>query len=129
MFTSINRPDFRGGAVEHGKPEMRNTLLAAVLIVTGCSGGQKAKDYETILAAEQLVKARLRDPQSADFSNTFVIRPGSKTVCGHVNARNGFGGMSGRMRFLVLDGILLIEDRSDPEAIRQLNFYWDQICV
>src|SRR3546814_7080247 len=55
-------------------------------------------------AAEKLVRRQLRDPESAIFSDMYVVGPRpdrSAVVCGTVNSRNGFGGMAGGQRFIV----------------------------
>ena len=46
------------------------------------------------------VKAKLKDPDSAQFS---MIRSGSGITCGYVNARNSYGGYSGDERFVVIN--------------------------
>lgn len=65
---------------------------------------------------ERLVKARLRDPDSARFQHL----PGG---CGLVNSRNGFGGMSGNQPFVVTAGkAVLREDHpKDFAAIWRAN--------
>lgn len=48
------------------------------------------------------VRGRLKDPDSARFDGMVVTRSAvSVTVCGYVNARNGFGAYAGRRRFYV----------------------------
>lgn len=56
-------------------------------------------DYRN--AARQAVVDLLRDPSSATFRNVHWSRTsnGSGHFCGEVNARNGFGGMTGFIRF------------------------------
>lgn len=49
-------------------------------------------------AAEAAVRKVLKDPSSAAFSR-LVVGPGG-SVCGYVNARNGFGGMTGPKSFV-----------------------------
>jgi hypothetical protein len=57
----------------------------------------------TIDLAKSLVKAWLRDPGSAEFSGLRVVTvDGKQAVCGLVNSRNGFGGMSGPTPFVDL---------------------------
>lgn len=74
---------------------------------------QLEADQPSIDLAETLVKVRLRDPDSAVFSGTKVVRRGGKeTVCGFVNARNGFGGMTGDRWFAVVDTDVLFMDES-----------------
>lgn len=49
--------------------------------------------------ATEAVRLALRDPDSAVFTEIAVLDDGR--VCGNVNSRNGFGGMSGPEPFLV----------------------------
>lgn len=57
---------------------------------------QQELDAATATArAERLVRARLRDPESATFKHL-------NGRCGYVNSRNGFGGMAGWSGFIVL---------------------------
>jgi len=48
---------------------------------------------------------------------------GKAVVCGTVNAKNGFGGYSGRMRWMVA-GSMVTFDENDA------NFagYWNKLC-
>lgn len=78
--------------------------LAAVLVacLAGCSAS--TADIET--ATQNLVASRLKDPESARFSNVkFMERSSSGgkhegPVCGEVNARNALGGYVGATRFI-----------------------------
>jgi len=50
----------------------------------------------------EAVRAKLKDPRSADFRNVFFHR-GSQNVpvtCGEVNSKNSFGGYIGFQRFV-----------------------------
>lgn len=72
---------------------------AAVFIVTGVAAWwvhwqSGAPMRETL----ELVRQSLRDPASAEFRN---IRETTNGVCGEVNAKNGFGGMTGFEPFYV----------------------------
>lgn len=49
---------------------------------------------------ERSVRARLKDPDSASFSEVIDRHP-SRSFCGFVNARNSFGGYAGPVRFYV----------------------------
>ena len=76
---------------------MRHRLMTAIfvtsitsLLTTGC--GQQAKVDEV----KEAVRDRLKDPNSAQFSNVKVVEG---LVCGEVNAKNSFGGYAGRQRF------------------------------
>ena len=90
LFVSNNRPSI---ASNNKGTKAVNDFLA------------KIDDYWTndniINRAQAAVRAELRDPDSAQFKNVFVIGTGyDKTVCGNVNARNGFGGYTGFTPFI-----------------------------
>lgn len=65
------------------------------------------KEEQAVLEA---LKGRLKDPDSAKISNVKVSADG-KTVCGLVNAKNGFGGYTGDSVFYVMS---FIREASDP---------------
>lgn len=68
-----------------------------------------AQSYAYVMAAERAVKASLKDPESAVFSDSVFRESGA--VCGYVNARNSFGGFTGNKGYLVdtASGAILIE--------------------
>lgn len=54
--------------------------------------------------ARKMLAQRLRDPDSMQISDLVVFRTGKKlTLCGMVNAKNGFGGYSGFEPFVISD--------------------------
>lgn len=81
------------------------------------SSAERARWRETVaeitteVQDQDALKSTLRDPSSAEFSDTRVSRRGGIAVtCGHVNARNGLGGMTGRQRFVSGPGINEVEE-------------------
>ena len=99
--------------------QKRTTVILLVIVTLAVAyatsprrSGSEISDTRYKAAAEQLIKQRLRDPASAEFSALEVHRvPGRATVvCGLVNSRNGFGGMSGPQRFIAGDQVLVGED-------------------
>ena len=80
------------------------------------------------LVAERVVKERLRDPDSAEFSNMKVSPPTDDSpaiICGYVNSKNGFGGMTGPQRFIA-GGTVLIEEQVTAE---QMQIAWSRFCI
>lgn len=68
-------------------------VLAAAL--TGCGDDAPDADLANV-SCESIVKDRLRDPESAVFSDQSATGSGNEwTSTGIVRARNGFGGMVG----------------------------------
>lgn len=63
--------------------------LALVLLLAACGSGTAAR--------ENAVAAQMRDPASVQFRD---VRAGRQTLCGEINAKNGFGGYVGFRRFI-----------------------------
>lgn len=65
------------------------------------------------------VRASLKDPDSAEFRNI-------RGICGEVNSKNGFGGMSGFKRYVGNSEIVAIDGENiDSE---QFQLVWDRFC-
>lgn len=129
-------PSTQRGSPSRARVIARLSLLASVVIVPAalllqCSrhGGSSSSPSSATFraAAKELVKQRLRDPSSAEFTDIVVHEGGPTTstiVCGRVNARNGFGGMTGAQRFVV-GGTTALEDEIGAAAMNQM---WAQFC-
>jgi hypothetical protein len=76
---------------------MFRASFIALTILSGCSGQGSTSQ------AEDAVKAVMRDPDSAKFRNLEVNDDGS--VCGEVNGRNAYGGMTGFSPFAYVEGV------------------------
>jgi len=95
----------------------RLVATAAILLSFGPLAGCERPEVRT---AEQAVKEKLNDPDSAIFSDVKVTALGN--VCGRVNWKNRLGGYDGPHRFYVeLDssgqaapGAAAIEDSGSP---------------
>lgn len=94
---------------------MFRTSLLALIILSGCSVQADTSQ------AEEAVKAVMRDPDSAKFRNLEVNDDGS--VCGEVNGRNAFGGMTGFSPFAYVDGVSVFygEGGEFDDSIRIIN--------
>jgi len=75
----------------------------ALLTLHGCG----SDDDQFRWAAEKAVQSHLKDPDSAKFERTFVIRaePDERgysklAACGVVNGKNSYGAYSGDVRFV-----------------------------
>lgn len=90
------------------KPEVAATvtppLQNAVLPPPPAPAPQAQPSAETqagpahFLRAKEAVTRGLKDPDSARFGKIFTGR-GGRTICGEVNARNGYGGYNGMTPF------------------------------
>lgn len=67
---------------------------------------QSKPDNDVLTRAQSATRDILKDPDSAQFSDLVALQNGMDTVvCGFVNAKNGYGGYSGRQGFIYSDGI------------------------
>lgn len=86
-----------------------------------------SRDPMWIIQNQDLVKRKLRDPDSAQFSGAFVSRrSGSPVVCGFVNARNAFGGYAGHQRFVSAGPSLQVLG-SDMQ-VGEMEKLWLKVC-
>lgn len=99
-------------------------LLISVLVYASCdissSGSGAASDLDRRVTARVAVQSMLRDPDSAEFTG---FRVQGRVVCGYVNARNGFGGMTGPQRF-IYRGYAEIEEASSSGFSER----WARLC-
>lgn len=86
---------------------------------------QRIEEMSAISAAKRLVKERLKDPDSAQFS-TVVYRPKTKTVCGYVNAKNSFGGYTGNRGFISNGAQSNTSIQGDSAGFAEA---WNDICA
>lgn len=76
---------------------MKLFVFAVVLIGTAAQADDAVPIWK--LQAEAKIAADMRDSGSAQFSD--LTRRGH-TVCGSVNAKNGYNGFAGSMRFAIV---------------------------
>lgn len=89
----------------------RLVLIAVLVGSTGCvsiASTEAAKiSASDVSRVQEIVKSKLRDPESARFSNISaqnrLYSDGSTqtVICGLVNSKNGFGGYAGATAFSV----------------------------
>lgn len=81
--------------------------VVTALTLSGC--GPKAPPEPSLeekisSAAEEALKLKLKDPESAQFRNMYIKKTESEglyAVCGELNAKNSMGGYVGFKPFLV----------------------------
>jgi hypothetical protein len=115
--------------IRHGIYSLAGAALLSACgpadIANGGSAPMTALAAEMV--AEELVKPRLRDPDSAVFTDiTFKQGTASKgpIICGHVNSRNGFGGMTGPQRFITGGTVIVEEDVGHSN----MDTAWARFC-
>jgi len=99
------------------------------LTMSGCGGSNSSdrgpSDAELEVYAQGEIRERLKDPKSAEFTNVHVYRGGGVTaVCGYVNSKNSFGGMTGRQRFIVA-GVTVLEEEMEDGGMQDV---WSRFC-
>lgn len=83
------------------------TIVAALVLGASALGAYTMRPTARIeRAAKAAVLATLKDPGSATFGRFHILTsvPGEGAVCGTVNAKNGFGGLTGATPFFVMEG-------------------------
>jgi hypothetical protein len=82
---------------------------------------KKDKDMAAYLA-KQAVPAALKDPSSADFDEVWGMS--STVACGYVNAKNSFGAMAGKTRFIYSSGRVVFENSGGG-----FPRIWNSTCI
>ena len=85
----------------------------------------KVNEYTLFRIARENAKARLKDPDSAQFRNQFVGKKG--VPCGEVNSKNSFGGYTGFQRFVASGGGLAFFENEVPAD--EFEELWRQMCI
>ncbi len=99
--------------------------------VTPAEYAQRVAAYPDadVAQGEALVRARMKDPASVQFSGSFASRAypsGVPTVCGRVNAKNGFGGYVGFTPFMVQGSTVIVQQRYKEKVFQR---EWDRSCT
>ena len=79
----------------------------------------KMTDAEKIAFAQDKIKLKLKDPDSAQFKNVYVST--IKNICGEFNAKNSYGGYNGFALFYYSK----FEDKADLNTKKE---YFDIMC-
>lgn len=82
------------------------TVLTLVAIgAAGVGAAITVPEYKLRELAKETVRAKLKDPNSAQFAKVRVVERSNRffKVCGTVNAKNAFGGYVGNRRFMVTE--------------------------
>ena len=119
------------GILSDDEPEAVAVSGAATPVDAEQSDGSASPTSQILWIAKSMegVKARLKDPDSADFRNAhFYSGSGKAVVCGEVNAKNGFGGFTGFERF-VASGTDVVVLASDMASANEMAKAWDELCI
>ena len=112
--------------------QLRHSVPIAVIFLmmaTGCSSesSQSSKEFAWMELGKDMVREKLKDPDSARFRNVFFNRGRDNVpiACGEVNARNSFGGYTGFERFLSAGSrdLTLLESEASDFGVQ-----WSRFC-
>jgi len=105
-------------------------LLLSCLPLVGCGPSETSRLVDQQILAKQVLTSQLKDPESAQFDGVraYVISaPGEPTqynFCGSLNAKNGFGGYSGKQRFSANTAIAVLE-----QGTADFDQIWGKFCT
>jgi hypothetical protein len=121
--------------------DMRNLALVLSLALVGCGGSSdtsgdnvetggaydEAKQIAWNERGQDAIKAKLKDPDSAQFRNVEFHSAVAPVTCGEVNTKNSFGGYSGFERFIAGGDVITVLE--SEMAAGEMDKAWAQICV
>ena len=89
----------------------------------------KNKQAIWIAVSQDAVRARLKDPDSAEFRKVFfnAYKDTTPVVCGEVNGKNSFGGYSGYQHFLASGETLVFLETGMPA--NEFAKAWNEMCL
>lgn len=96
---------------------MTKWLLLLCLLPLSAAAQVRPATPDEVAAIETGMRNRLKDPDSMKMENVRIgpaSLPTMRTVCGEVNAKNGFGGYTGMRTFY---GMLILRDGKPPAGI------------
>lgn len=106
-------------------------LVTVVVFVYWATGGTSRKsadenpgvqEVRLQRKAKELVTARLKDPESAQFRS-------QTGICGEVNAKNSFGGYTGFKRFIAKSDALVFLEGDGALRTSDFEELWGEVCL
>ncbi|MEB0133776.1 hypothetical protein QN362_00355 [Actimicrobium sp. CCC2.4] len=102
--------------------------VVAAIFISGCGKSDAQKENELNanlkMLGERYVKAKLKDPDSAEFRNQFIGKAGAP--CGEVNSKNSFGGFVGFQRYISVGTELTVLKADMPAG--DFDTTWTKMC-
>lgn len=116
---------------------MKRTMLLAMLVVsTTAIAAPPYKDGKTlggkeiawISKGQDAVKAKLKDPSSAEFRELYFNQNAGMPpmACGEVNSKNSFGGFAGYQKFMSAGSPEMTFLESE---VSDFGTAWAQLCL
>ncbi len=117
---SMNRIDYTDAELS-SDPSVR----AAAAQLARESAERREQDEQWSIHMQDRVREQLKDPDSAVFRNARTYHgSGAPVVCGEVNSRNSFGGMSGYQRFVAAGSVIALDEQVEG-GVREV---WKRFC-
>jgi hypothetical protein len=125
---STSQPTDTASAIATGNNSTSDKTIAADASPAKSAYEDEGKQVAWIDLGESAIKAKLRDPDSAQWRNVkFYSGGGVPIVCGEVNANNGFGGKGGYERFVAAGDKLDVLE-SEMQSTADMDGVWDRFC-
>jgi hypothetical protein len=87
----------------------------------------ESKEFLWIRANQRILLKKLKDPDSAKFSDEFVsYKIGGPVVCGKVNSKNSFGGFTGPKYYIGGGDTVGVFTEEEVEGFAEL---WNKVCA
>ncbi len=111
-------------------------IIGVVVLLSFCSSDHSSSassdEYRNIAWIAQMednVRNRLKDPESAKFSQSKVYRgfKGAPMVCGFVNAKNSYGGYIGDKGFIAAGDLIWLQGNDMQDS--EFEKLWTQVCI
>lgn len=90
----------------------------------------ETQQYAWVEKGKDAVRERLKDPESAQFKDTFFHhnKAYSPVACGQVNSKNSHGGYVGFQRFVSAGKPEFTFLENDMKNIAEFNKTWTSLC-
>jgi len=117
---SMDRIDYTDAELS-AEPSVR----AAAAQLAREAAEKREQDELWAIHMQDQVRGQLKDPDSAVFRNARTYHgSGAPVVCGEVNSRNSFGGMSGYQRFVAAGSVIALDEQVEG-GVREV---WKRFC-
>jgi hypothetical protein len=97
---------------------------------SSAASDENAKEFAWTERGKDAVRAKLKDPDSAQFQNVrfHENKDGVPMTCGEVNSKNSFGGYGGFQKFVSAgrEELTFLSEQMDN---REFAKVWNQMCT
>ncbi|CCW31104.1 hypothetical protein ABLA30_12190 [Xenorhabdus nematophila] len=115
-------------------------FVAILAFVSGFAAKEAASlinfDSKEVAKAKEMVRERLKDPDSAIFEDVVENSHMKGVVCGSYNAKNSYGGYGGKTKFIMStiwdangSEIEIYDSKSDEEQKKAFLDRWISLCT